>query len=262
MRDLLDLDRYPLDQPGSAAYAALIDRCQAALAAHGLFNLDGFVRAPAVAQVAAELLPLSERGAYTHQRRHNVYFVDRVEGLAPDHPALRQFETVNHTLCDDQLAGTAIRRIYEWQPLIDFIARVMDRPQLYPMADPLARLNVMDYRPGEALNWHFDRSQFTTTLVIQAAEAGGEFEYRSDLRSEGDPNYEGVARMLRGEDPAVQVNPLAAGTLNVFKGRNTLHRVSTVRGAAKRLVAVFSYYDRPGVMFSRDERRGFYGREA
>ena len=262
MRDLLDLDRYPLDHPGSDAYGALVGRCRSALAAHGMFNLDGFVRAPAVARVAAELLPLSERVAYTHQRRHNVYFVDRVEGLSPDHPALRQFETVNHTLCDDQLAGTAIHRIYEWQPLIDFIARVMDKPKLYAMADPLARMNVMDYRPGEALNWHFDRSQFTTTLLIQAAEAGGEFEYRSDLRSETDPNYEGVARMLRGEDPAVQVNPLAGGTLNVFKGRNTLHRVSTVRGSAKRLVAVFSYYDRPGVQFSREERLGFYGREA
>jgi len=139
---------------------------------------------------------------------------------------------------------------------------VMDKPQLFVMADPLARLNVMDYRPGEALNWHFDRSQFTTTLLIQAAEAGGEFEYRTDLRSDTDPNYDGVARMLRGDDPQVHVNPLAGGTLNVFKGRNTLHRVSTVRGSRKRLIAVFSYYDRPGVLFSREERLGFFGREA
>ena len=262
MRDVLDLERYPLDQPGSAAYAALVAHCQSELAARGMFNLDGFVREPAIRRAAAELLPLAETAAYTHQRRHNVYFVDRVEGLPPDHPALKQFETVNHTLCDDQLAGTVVRAIYEWQPLIDFIARTMDRPQLFAMADPLARLNVMDYRPGEALNWHFDRSQFTTTLLIQAAEAGGEFEYRSDLRSDTDPNYEGVARMLRGEDDAVHVNPLAGGTLNVFKGRNTLHRVSPVRGNAKRLVAVLSYYDRPGVLFSREERIGFYGREA
>ena len=67
--------------------------------------------------------------------------------------------------------------------------------------------------------------------------------------------------MLRGEDAGIQVNPLAGGTLNVFKGRNTLHRVSTVRGSRKRLIAVFSYYDRPGVMFSPEERVGFFGRE-
>jgi hypothetical protein len=262
MRDVLDLDRYPLDQPGSAAFAALLAACHDALTLHGMFNLEGFVRPAAVARAAAEILPLSERESYTHQRRHNVYFVDRVDGLPADHPALRQFETIHHTLCDDQLAGTLVHEIYEWQPLVDFIARVMDKPQLFVMADPLARLNVMDYRPGEALNWHFDRSQFTTTLLIQAAEAGGEFEYRTDLRSDTDPNYDGVARMLRGDDPQVHVNPLAGGTLNVFKGRNTLHRVSTVRGSRKRLIAVFSYYDRPGVLFSREERLGFFGREA
>jgi hypothetical protein len=262
MRELLDLDRYPIDRAESAGYAELVAYARGELAAHGMFNLDGFVRQGAIERAAAEILPLSDGISYTHQRRHNVYFVDRVAGLAADHPALLQFDTVHHTLCDDQLTGTIVHRIYEWAPLVEFIARVMDKPELYLMRDPLARLNVMDYRPGEALNWHFDRCPFTTTLLIQAAEQGGEFEYRSDLRSEADQNYDGVARLLRGEDPDVRVNPLAGGTLNVFKGRNTLHRVSPVRGTRKRLVAVFSYYDRPDVLFSREERIGFFGRDA
>jgi hypothetical protein len=110
------------------------------------------------------------------------------------------------------------------------------------------------------LNWHFDRCGFTVTLLIQAAEQGGEFEYRNNLRTDADPNYEGVAQLLRGSDAEVRTNPLAAGTLNVFAGKNTLHRVSTVRGSRNRLVAVYSYYERPGVMFSGAERLGFYGR--
>ena len=69
------------------------------------------------------------------------------------------------------------------------------------MPDPLARVNVMSYREGEALNWHFDRSEFTTTLLLQAPKAGGAFEYRSDLRTDTDPNYAGVARLLSGQDP-------------------------------------------------------------
>ena len=103
-------------------------------------------------------------------------------------------------------------------------------------------------------------SVFTTTLLIQAPAEGGEFEYRSDLRSDADPNYDGVAKLLAGQDPAIRVNPLAAGTLNVFAGKNTLHRVSTVRGDRSRLIAVFSYYERPDVVFSDAERVGFYGR--
>lgn len=262
MRRILDLDRYPIDRPDLPEVAALVAACQADLAAKGMFNLDGFVRRDAIERAAAEILPLSAAAAYTHERRHNVYFQKQLPGLPADHPALRQFQTIHHTLCDDQLIGTIVHDIYEWPPLVQFLARVMRKSELYCMSDPLARVNVMEYRPGEALNWHFDRSQFTTTLLIQAADQGGEFEYCSNLRSEGDPNYEGVGRLLRGEDRNIRVNPLAGGTLNVFEGKNTLHRVSAVRGGRNRLVAVFSYYEKPGVLFSAEERIGFYGRAA
>src|ERR1043166_7819626 len=102
----------------------------------------------------------------------------------------------------------------------------MGKTRLDFMQDPLARTNVMAYRAGEALNWHFDRSEFTTTLLLQAADAGGEFQYRSNLRTDADPNYDGVARLLVGQDNEVRTLKLAAGTLNVFKGKNTAHRVT------------------------------------
>ncbi|MEM7123642.1 MAG: 2OG-Fe(II) oxygenase, partial [Pseudomonadota bacterium] len=53
---------------------------------------------------------------------------------------------------------------------------------------------------------------------------------------------------------------LAPGTLNVFKGKNTAHRVTPVEGDRDRIIAVFSYYEDAGVMFSEAERIGFYGR--
>lgn len=61
-----------------------------------------------------------------------------------------------------------------------------------------------------------------------------------NLRTDIDPNYDGVAKLLAGADLAVCVNPLAAGMLNVFAGTNTLHRVSTLRGSRSRLVADLS----------------------
>jgi hypothetical protein len=261
MRDVLDLDRYPIDQPDAPEFSALVYACRQEMQANGMFNLDGFVRPAAIAQAANEIRPLCDR-AFTHQRRHNVYFEDRVADLPVEHAALTKFETVNRTLCDDQLQGTLVHKIYEFEPLPAFLACVLQKPRLFLMSDPLARVNVMDYRRGETLNWHFDRCLFTTTLLIQAAEQGGEFEYRTNLRTETDPNYDGVGRLLRASDPNIRVNPLAAGTLNVFAGKNTLHRVSTVRGDRNRLVAVYSYYEYPGAMFSDAERIGFYGRVA
>ena len=35
--------------------------------------------------------------------------------------------------------------------------------------------------------------------------------------------------------------------------------VSTVRGARERIIAVFLYFERPGVVFSKKEQTGFYG---
>lgn len=260
MRNSLDLERYPLDQPGTPAYEALVQRCRSALEREGMFNLDGFVGPETIRAAAAELAPMATRSSYTHARTHNVYFLERVAGVDEAHPALQKFKTINHTLCDDQLKNTFVHRLYEWPPLADFIARVLGLPRLYLMDDPLARANVMEYRPGEALNWHFDRSRYTTTLLIQGAELGGEFQYCSDLRADGQPNYDEVGRVVNGQTARIRLNPLTAGTLNVFAGKNSLHRVSTVEGGRSRLVAVFSYYERPGVLFSDKERVGFYGR--
>jgi len=262
MRDIIDLDSFPIDRPSSDGYAALVARCRAELARDGTFSLTGFLRPGAARAVVAEMVPVLAAKAFTHTRRHNIYFEPEIPGLAPDHPALALCETTNHTVCADQIAGSIVLDIYRYPPLRAFLAATMDKQRLHLMADPLARVNVMAYRAGDGLDWHFDRSEFTTTLLLQASESGGLFEFRSGLRTDDDPNYDGVGRLLAGEDPDVRLLELSPGTLNVFRGKNTAHRVTPVEGAAERLIAVFSYYERAGVMFSEQERVGFYGRAA
>jgi hypothetical protein len=262
MRHLLDLDRYPLDRPDSVEWRRLVDRCTAELAANGMFNLDGLLLPGVAEQAVAGIQPVMDTQSHTHKRSHNIYFKRDVAGLYAGHPALREVETVSHTVCADQIPASAVLAIYEYGPLVQFLAATMGKSSLHPMQDPLARVNVMSYRDGETLNWHFDRSEFTTTLLLQEPEAGGEFEYRSDLRADDDPNYEGVARLLEGRDPLVRSLKLKAGSLNVFRGKNTAHRVTGVRGNRERMIAVFSYYEKSGVMFSDEEKLGFYGRAA
>ena len=260
MRQILDLERWPLHEPGGLQGKALVARCREELREAGLFSLDALLRPDALRTCVAEVAPVLDTAAFTHSREHNIYFDDEIEGPDPDHPALRRFTTVNHTICGDQIPQSLLTRIYEWKALIDFLAAVMGKRRLYPMADPLGRINAMAYREGEQLNWHFDRAEFTTTVLLQAPRSGGKFQYRSALRSETDPNYNGVARLLADQDGCVQTLPLEPGTLNVFKGKNTAHRVTPVEGDRPRIVAVFSYYDTPGFTFSDAERLGFYGR--
>ena len=262
IENILDPDRYPLDREGSADWQRLVDESKAALAANGMFNLEGFLRPGIAEKAVAEIRPVMDTRSHVHKRMHNIYFKPSIPELSPDHPALRKVETISHTVCADQIPGSTVLSIYEYAPLVRFLAATMDKPQLHVMQDPLARANVMGYRAGEALNWHFDRSEFTTTLLLQAPEIGGDFEYRTDLRSEDDPNYDGVAKLLEGRDPEAKILRIKAGTLNVFRGKNTAHRVTTVQGNRERIIAVFSYYERPGVMFTDEERIGFYGRAA
>ncbi|WP_164660015.1 2OG-Fe(II) oxygenase [Tropicibacter sp. Alg240-R139] len=259
MRDILDLDRFPLDRPHNADWQALVDRCKADLEMEGMFNLDGLMRPAIAAQAVKAMSTPFESEAFLHERKHNIYFKP-IDGLADDHPALRQFQTSNRTLCADQITGSPLLRLYEWPEFALFLAATMDMPELHVMEDPLARVNVMSYREGQALNWHFDRSEFTTTLLLQAPDQGGGFEYRTDLRTDTDPNYDGVAKLLNGQDTESKVISLTPGTLNVFKGKNTAHRVTPVSGAKERVISVFSFYENPGVTFSEAERIGFYGR--
>jgi hypothetical protein len=262
MRHILNLERYPLDRVGSAEWQDLVDHSIAELAENGMFNLEDLLLPGVAEQAVAEIQPVMDKESHIHKRLHNIYFKPEIPELYAGHPALRQVETVSHTVCADQIPSSIVLSIYEYEPLVQFLAATMGKSALHVMQDPLARANVMSYREGETLNWHFDRSEFTTTLLLQEPEAGGEFEYRSDLRADDDPNYEGVARLLEGRDPNVKCLRLKAGNLNVFRGKNTAHRVTSVRGNRERMIAVFSYYEKSGVMFSDEERLGFYGRAA
>ncbi len=257
---MLDLEAYPLDRPDSGGYAALVETCRAALRADGMFELPGFLRPQVAAHAAALATPAMASASFRHARTHNVYFLDHVAGLPADHPALQTVESINHTLCADQVLGNPVLDLYEWPPFAAFLAATMNKPALYPMDDAIACVNIQSTRAGEGLNWHFDRSEFTVTVLLQAPQAGGELEYRKDVRTHDDANYAGVAAVLNGTDPLVTRMPLKLGALNVFRGVNTLHRVVPVSGPVDRMVAILCYYETPGVAMSASERTGFYGR--
>ena len=53
---------------------------------------------------------------------------------------------------------------------------------------------------------------------------------------------------------------LRPGDLQLFRGRYSLHRVSTVRGERARHTAIFAYSERPGVLGSAERTRQLFGR--
>lgn len=111
------------------------------------------------------------------------------------------------------------------------------------------------------MNWHFDNSSFAITLLIQKPKGGGVFEYVRDVRDAdaGDMNYELSGDVLAGKVPTktLEMNP---GTLVLFRGRNSMHRVTPVQGDVTRMLVVFAYNTEPGVSLSESARMTFFGR--
>ncbi len=260
--DLIDLARYPLDAPESAAYRVLLRAGRARLAKEGALTLPGFVTSGAVAALVREAEALLPQ-AYYCTRDHNPYLIADDPALPPAHPRNRAQVSDKGCIADDRIAAdSALCALYDWPPLRAFIAAVLGVETLYPYADPLGSLNINVFAPGQQLGWHFDNADFVTTLMLRPAEAGGLYEYAPGLRKPEDETYDAVARVLDGARQGVRVLDMEAGALAVFRGRYALHRVTPVEGETPRLLAVLSYDPKPGKMLTEHTRALFYGRVA
>ena len=162
----------------------------------------------------------------------------------------------------DQFPETSvIRALYEWDPLMEFVARVLRVEKLYRYADPFGALNLAVMRDGHELGWHFDQTDFVVSIAIQPSLAGGDFENVPLIRSPQDDNEEVVQAVRRGERPdLVRVEPMTPGTLMLFNGRWSYHRVSRVQGAVPRHVALLAYDTKPGTDSNDELKLGRYGR--
>ena len=132
---------------------------------------------------------------------------------------------------------------------------------LHEYADALSSINLNYADKGQELGWHFDNSSFAITLMIQEPEKGGVFEYIKDVRDadSGEMNFELAGRILDGEIPSKTLS-MDAGTLVLFRGRNSMHRVTPVEGGITRILVVLAYNSAPGVSLSESARMTFFGR--
>lgn len=259
VEDLLNLKEYPLNQPMSGAYSRLVAAKQEDWRTIEVFGLPGLLRCDAAHAAAEELRQPMDTISFRHRQAHNIYFSSDTDVL-PQDLAVPSLVTAHSTLTCDQLVGTIIRSLYEYDPLRAFIQCVFGLSELYRMSDPMACVNVMAYSEGNELGWHFDRAKFAVTILLQAAKEGGQFEYRRQLRTAVDPNYTGVRRLLEGRDDSVRQSASAPGDLTVFAGFESAHRVTPVIGDTPRTMAVLSYMSEPDCHCSPQDRMRFYGR--
>lgn len=261
--DIVDLAQYPIDAPGSPALLAVVGRCRAALAADGCCTLPGLLRPAALERAARELAALA-RKAVVREEDCSVYVRGDAEAtLGLDDPRrMVMRRRVGHVTRDQIPPDAVVQRLYVAPSFKSFIGACVDEPRIFEYADPLAGLIATVLPPGGVLPWHYDTNEFVATLMTQEPERGGLFQYCPDLRRPGDENLAGLRGVLVGDadDVVVRTRQLRPGDLQLFRGRYSLHRITTIEGEHARHVAVLSYANRPGVIGPVDRTRAVYGR--
>ena len=245
--DLVDLARYPVTDPGSPARADAIAALRRSLAEKGVAILDGFLRPEAVAALARETAEVTPKAFKEDVSVGTPYLELPDESFPEGHPRRTNIHSATSVIAYDLIpADSLVRALYEWDPLMDFVGEVLERRPLYRFADPLGALNLAVMTEGDVQGWHYDSTDFVVSLAIQASRGGGLFECVPRIRSAEDEHYDEVARVLAGGRERIEVFPMNPGTLMIFEGRYSIHRVSPVEGDVPRYVALLAYDTKPG----------------
>lgn len=259
-KNLVNSRRYPLHSPATSAYNALVMQCQQDLKERGASVLPEFTTPEATAQMVADTNRVVNE-AYLCNDIHNVFLEEDNLSFPKDHPRRRKEKTSLNSVAYDQMRkNDALRLLYEWDPLLHLVGDVLGREKIYRMEDPFASLTVNVMGEGQNHGWHFDESEVTTTLMLQCPAEGGQFEFVHGSCDADREDYEAITDILNGTSQAIQSLEVHPGTLVLFAGYYSIHRVTPVAGKRARYLATFCFKDKPGVRNSPEVQQLFYGR--
>lgn len=260
LEEFIDLERFPVHDLNNPLRAELVAKCRADLAAAGCSHVPDFIRASAVRAMREEahrIMPFAKPA----DDRINPYLTADDPNLPPDHPKRRYASRTSSFINSDLLESTSLlRKIYDSDVVVHFISECLNAGQIYRWADPLGRNPYSIMKDGDYFPWHFDGNDFTVSILVQAADAGGNFEYCPNIRSPDNENFDAVKKVLQGERERVHVLHLRTGDLQIFRGRYSLHRVTQTHGANPRIIALPTYVTNPYLVNRPHHAKAFYGR--
>jgi hypothetical protein len=258
---IVDVARYPILDPAAPGFRDLAARCRAQVDETGCCILPGILTPEALSVAIDEARGLVPVAHHSEVATGTAYLEIPDPSWPEGHARTLTGPTALSAVAYDLFASESIiRRLYEWDPLMDFLAAALGKPRLYRYADPLGALNLAVMTVGDQLWWHFDQTDFVVSLALQDADGGGDFEYVPMIRAPHDEHYEHVAALLRGERDGVVHVPMEPGTLMLFQGRHSIHQVTPIEGATPRLVALLAYDTKPGTQSSELLKLVRYGR--
>lgn len=260
MDEIFNFSKYPFKDPKSPEYARLVKECQDKLAIDGACEFPDFVTPAALKALIEESQTLA-KNAFFSTVTGNAY-LEAVDASLPEgHPKrMTEITSLGVVAYDEYPKHAVLRRIYEYEPMMKFIGAVLNFKTIHRYADPMGGLNLAVMKDGDYLRWHFDQTDFVTSLSIQNANIGGEFEFVPMTRNAKDERYDEVKKVLVGTHPGIIKIANHPGTLVLFRGRYSIHRVTKIQGPVPRLMGLLAYDEKPDVNSTDHLRQMRYGR--
>jgi hypothetical protein len=258
--DYVDLDRYPIHNLAGPTATSVIARAREQVAEVGAAELPNFILPDGMAALVRDAESLVER-AHPSGGVGTAWLEQPSSEWPSGHPRTHRMPYGVRAVGYDVIPYTSpLRRIYELPELTEFVERVLQRGPLFHYADPCGALNLAVMGEGDQLQWHYDQTDFVVSLAIQDADAGGDFEMVPKLRQPHDEHYDDVQAIFDGRHERVVTLAMTPGTLLIFEGRYTLHRVSPIAGSTLRHVGLFAYDTKPDTVSNEHLRFDRYGR--
>ena len=251
LNDLIDLERYPLEDLDSHLGRALLEQCRHDLAERALCQLPGFVRPHALALLVAEASALIPRAYYRNEVTNFSWDPEADRKWPESHPNRAEVSgCYRQVLTGDFPADGYLQALYRWPGLTEFIRRVYRAETMYRSTCPDVSLSLKIAEEGDTDGWHYDGNDGVVSLLLQKPDDGGEFEYAPYIRTPDDERYDDLAALFADPDRYGVRPSMAPGTFVLFNGNLSVHRVRPV-GQTKqpRIIALFCYDQTPDYVF-------------
>ena len=262
---MINQSKYPIsrdEDKNSAAYKSLLQTCRDQLDHQGFVSLPSFLQPEHVDALITNILELEGVGFYSTEK-HNVFLEENDSPCNKSlHPRCIQLKSSKLLIHAKDLAPHAsdLDNLFQSTPFLHFISDVL-QTKLYPSTDDYGKYYANIFHVGDQLSWHFDRSEFSISLILQPAEEGGEFQFVPNSRGVVDGWEEmrvGVNELTQALGMVVHKPNLASGDLYLFRGQNSLHRVSQIT-KGRRINVILTFNTKPNVVLNNYTLKKFFG---
>jgi hypothetical protein len=177
-QEIVNLDLYPVDDATNPPRNAFIEQARNNLESNLYCTLPGLVRSAAIEAMITEATRL-EAGTNHNNSLRDCYLHQQIDADLPEsHARNLQDRSSTRMIPYDQIPeASTLKTFYQSDAIREMVAEIIGVAELFSNEDPYQPANYVCYQSDDESSWHFDGDNaFTMTLMIQAADIGGDFE--------------------------------------------------------------------------------------